>query len=111
MTPRPSDPPSLEAVAAPCRLLVQDGEIAPHGFQRRRRAAEPDQLRVAPVPLRPPPQNRLGQKTLPPGGHQTKHVEVLRMDCPQAHVLSGPSIPTFCAAHSTCNVHPTSGPS
>jgi len=44
------------------------------------------QLRMVPVPLCLATQHRSGEKTLPPKRHETLGIEILRMECPEAHI-------------------------
>jgi len=85
---RRSDLALIEAIPTPSRLFMNTSQVRGYGLRRRGRVAEANELGMANVAACLPVENRLCQQRLAPERHQTSAVEVLGVQCPEAHDLA-----------------------
>lgn len=75
----------IEFIAARLGFVEHCGEVVVDGVQWRCMFPKSRQLRMRLVPSGLSGKHSLGQKSLPPQGHQALGIEVLGMNGPQAH--------------------------
>jgi hypothetical protein len=75
----------IKRVASRVSLQQNPCQIAIDGRAWRRLLQKSMQLRMVPVTLCLATQHRSGEKTLPPKRHKTLGIEILWMECPEAH--------------------------